>query len=220
MVHLDNSWDDILKGEFEKEYYLNLRKFLIDEYSHYTIYPSMYNIFNAFKYTPYEEVKVVILGQDPYINEGQAQGLAFSVPDKTPLPPSLVNIFKLLKSDLGVDRGNNGCLISWAKQGVLLLNTTLTVRKGQSMSHKGHGWETFTDNVIKILNNRKEPILFVLWGGNARSKKRFITNPAHSVIECVHPSPLSCYNGFFTSGHFRLIQEFLARNNYPLIDFS
>lgn len=220
MVNIGNSWDDILKEEFEKDYYKALRQFLKSEYSTKIIYPNMYDIFNAFRLTSYEDVKVVILGQDPYINERQAHGLAFSVQEGVYPPPSLINIFKLLKDDLGVDRGLNGCLVNWAKQGVMLLNTTLTVVKGQSGSHRGHGWETFTDNVISKLNEREEPILFVLWGSNARSKKKLITNKSHEVIETVHPSPLSCYNGFFESHHFSLIEDFLKRKGYKTIDFS
>lgn len=220
MVNIGNSWDNVLKEEFQADYYKSLREFLKSEYSTKTIYPNMYDIFNAFRFTSYEDVKVVILGQDPYINERQAHGLAFSVQEGVYPPPSLINIFKLLKDDLGVERGLNGCLVNWAKQGVLLLNTTLTVVKGQSGSHRGHGWETFTDNVISKLNDRKEPILFVLWGSNARSKKKLITNPVHEIIETVHPSPLSCYNGFFESHHFALIEDFLKRKGYDAIDFS
>ncbi len=170
MVNIGNEWDELLKGEFDKEYYLRLRQFLISEYSQYRIYPNMYNIFNALKYTSYSDVKAVILGQDPYHQPGQAQGLCFSVQKGTPQPPSLQNIFKELKSDLGIDPPHHGELISWAQNGVLLMNTVLTVREGQPNSHKGKGWEIFTDRVIQLLNEREKPMVFILWGGNARSK--------------------------------------------------
>ena len=178
MVKLGNSWDEILKDEFQKDYYLKLREFLKQEYSTRTVYPDMYNIFNALKKAPYEDVKVVILGQDPYHEPGQAQGLCFSVPDGFPLPPSLKNIYQELADDLRVVR-RSGCLEDWAEQGVLLLNAVLTVRRGQAGSHAGKGWEIFTDRVIELLNERQDPVIFLLWGGYARKKKALITNPRH-----------------------------------------
>lgn len=219
MVNIGNEWDELLKGEFDKEYYLKLRQFLISEYSQYRIYPNMYNIFNALKYTSYSDVKAVILGQDPYHQPGQAQGLCFSVQKGTPQPPSLQNIFKELKSDLGIDPPHHGELISWAQHGVLLMNTVLTVREGQPNSHKGKGWEIFTDRVIQLLNEREKPMVFILWGGNARSKKSLITNPAHLILESPHPSPLSAYNGFFGNRHFSRTNEFLVSKGIEPIDW-
>ncbi len=209
MVRLENDWDGILKDEFEKEYYLNLREFLKKEYFNKTIYPDMNNIFNALKYTSYKDVKVVILGQDPYHEPNQAHGLAFSVEKGIRVPPSLVNIYKELKNDIGVDIPSHGHLEEWARKGVLLLNTVLTVEKGKANSHKGKGWEIFTDNVIRRLNDREEPIVFILWGANARSKKNLITNKKHNIIESVHPSPLSAHKGFFGGKYFSRANEFL-----------
>ena len=202
MVNIGNEWDELLKGEFEKEYYLKLREFLKYEYSHYEVYPNMYDIFNSLKYTSYNSVKAVILGQDPYHEPGQAHGLCFSVKKGTPLPPSLQNIYKELYSDLGIPPAKHGELISWAQNGVLMMNTVLTVRRGQANSHKNHGWEIFTDRVIELLNRREKPIVFILWGGNARSKTKLITNPNHFILQSAHPSPLSAYNGFFGNKHF------------------
>ncbi len=219
MVNIGNEWDELLKGEFDKEYYLKLRQFLISEYSQYKIYPNMYNIFNALKYTSYSDVKAVLLGQDPYHQPGQAHGLCFSVQKGTPQPPSLQNIFKELKSDLGIDPPHHGELISWAQHGVLLMNTVLTVREGQPNSHKGKGWEIFTDRVIQLLNEREKPMVFILWGGNARSKKSLITNPAHLILESPHPSPLSAYNGFFGNRHFSRTNEFLVSKGIEPIDW-
>ena len=219
MVNIGNEWDELLKGEFDKEYYLKLRQFLISEYSQYRIYPNMYNIFNALKYASYSDVKAVILGQDPYHQPGQAHGLCFSVQKGTPQPPSLQNIFKELKSDLGIDPPHHGELISWAQHGVLLMNTVLTVREGQPNSHKGKGWEIFTDRVIQLLNEREKPMVFILWGGNARSKKSLITNPAHLILESPHPSPLSAYNGFFGNRHFSRTNEFLVSKGIEPIDW-
>lgn len=210
MVHIGNDWDEMLKGEFEKEYYLNLRAFLKSEYKSHEIYPSMYDIFNALKYTAYGDVNAVILGQDPYHGPGQAHGLCFSVQEGVPMPPSLVNIFKEIREETSAEPPPNGCLIPWAKQGVLLLNTVLTVRSGQANSHKGKGWETFTDCIISLLNARERPMVFLLWGANARAKKELITNPVHLVLTCAHPSPLSAHNGFFGCGHFNKANEFLA----------
>ena len=201
MVKLGNSWDSLLADEFKKDYYLQLREFLKKEYSTYTVYPGMYDIFNALKYTAYEDVKVVIIGQDPYHEPGQAHGLCFSVQDGTPLPPSLKNIYKELWDDLGVSR-TSGCLTDWAQQGVMLLNAVLTVRKGQAGSHAGKGWETFTDHVIELLNEREDPVVFLLWGGYARKKKALITGRQHRILEASHPSPLSAYSGWFGCRHF------------------
>lgn len=209
MVNIGNDWDRVLDGEFEKEYYLNLREFLKKEYASRTIYPDMYDIFNALKMTPYKDVKAVIIGQDPYHEPEQAHGLAFSVKKGVRIPPSLVNIYKELHDDIGFEIPSHGYLEEWAKQGVLLLNAVLTVRRGDANSHKGKGWETFTDNVIKKLNEREEPIVFILWGANARSKKAFITNPNHHIIESVHPSPLSAHRGFFGGKYFSRTNEFL-----------
>lgn len=220
MVKLDNDWDIVLNGEFENEYYLKLREFLIEEYRSQTVYPNMHDIFNALKYTPYSSVKAVILGQDPYHEPGQAHGLAFSVKEGTRLPPSLQNIYKELESDLGIPPTNCGELTGWAKQGVLLMNTALTVRRGQANSHKGKGWEIFTDEVIKKLNERQEPIAFILWGANARSKKQLITNPIHGIFESAHPSPLSAFNGFFGSRVFSRVNFFLMENGVPPINWA
>ena len=202
MVHLGNDWDTVLAEEFASEYYQKIRYWLKKEYAEQTIFPPMEDIFNALRYTPYHSVKAVLLGQDPYHGPGQAHGLCFSVqPGATP-PPSLKNIFQEIQDDLGFPPPANGTLTKWAEQGVLLLNTVLTVRRGQANSHKNIGWTTFTDAVIRKLNEREQPIVFLLWGGNARSKKKFITNPNHLILETVHPSPLSAYNGFFGCKHF------------------
>ena len=187
MVHFGNDWDTILDGEFAKTYYQNLRKFLMEEYRNYTIYPGMYDIFNALKYTPYAKVRAVILGQDPYHNPNQAHGLSFSVRKGVAPPPSLVNIFKEIKDDVGIDNtGKHGELTNWAKHGVLLLNTVLTVRAGQANSHKGKGWEQFTDDVIRLLDQREEPVVFLLWGNNAKAKKALIQHPQHLVLTAAH----------------------------------
>ena len=220
MVNIGNEWDELLKGEFEKEYYLKLREFLKYEYSHYEVYPNMYDIFNSLKYTSYNSVKAVILGQDPYHEPGQAHGLCFSVKKGTPLPPSLQNIYKELYSDLGIPPAKHGELISWAQNGVLMMNTVLTVRRGQANSHKNHGWEIFTDRVIELLNRREKPIVFILWGGNARSKTKLITNPNHFILQSAHPSPLSAYNGFFGCGHFVKTNAFLREHGLPEIDWA
>lgn len=209
MVSLGNDWDILLRGEFESEYYLRLREFLKREYFSRRIYPPMDDIFNALRYTSYENTKVVILGQDPYHGAGQAHGLCFSVKRGVVPPPSLKNIFKELRDEFGMAEPECGELIGWAKQGVLLLNTTLTVREGQPQSHKGMGWEILTDRIISILNEKTEGIVFMLWGKNARDKKALITNPRHLVLECAHPSPLSAYAGFFGCNHFVRANEFL-----------
>lgn len=220
MVNIGNDWDKLLSGEFQKEYYLRLRQFLISEYNTHTVYPPMGDIFNALRATPYNSVKAVILGQDPYHGPGQAHGMCFSVKKGVQPPPSLVNIFKELNADLGVPIPKHGQLTDWANSGVLLLNTALTVREGQANSHRGKGWEIFTDRVIELLNERKQPIVFILWGGNARAKKRLITSPQHLVLECAHPSPLSAYNGFFGCRHFSKTNDFLKANGITPIDWT
>lgn len=219
MVNLGNSWDKVLEGEFEKEYYLELREFLKQEYGTRVIYPNMYHIFNALKFTPYEKVKAVILGQDPYHQPGQAHGLCFSVQKGVQPPPSLVNIFKELHSDLGIVPPGHGCLESWANNGVLLLNTVLTVREGQANSHKGKGWEKFTDRVIELLNQREEPMVFILWGNNAKAKESLITNPKHCIIKSAHPSPLSAHYGFWGGKYFSRTNEFLQMTGQEPIDW-
>ena len=211
MVCLNNDWDNILHDEFKSDYYLKLREFLKKEYFTRPIYPPMDDIFNALRYTSFADTKVVILGQDPYHGPGQAHGLCFSVKKGVIPPPSLKNIFKELNKELQMDEPESGELTGWAKQGVLLLNTTLTVRESQPQSHKGMGWEIFTNKVISILNTKDTPIVFMLWGGNARAKKDLITNKNHLVLECAHPSPLSAYAGFFGCNHFIKANEFLLK---------
>ena len=220
MVQLGNEWDDILAGEFSQEYYKKIRYFLKKEYAEQTIYPPMDDIFNALRYTPYSSVKAVLLGQDPYHGPGQAHGLCFSVQPGVQPPPSLQNIFKELQSDLGIAPPPGGTLTGWARQGVLLLNTVLTVRQGQANSHKNLGWTTFTDHIIQKLNEREQPIVFLLWGAGARSKKQFITAPQHLVLECAHPSPLSAFNGFFGCKHFSKCNTFLELNGIEPIDWD
>ncbi len=219
MVNIGNEWDELLKGEFEKTYYLQLRSFLKAEYGTYTVYPDMYDIFNALKLTSYSDVKALILGQDPYHEPNQAHGLAFSVKDGVEPPPSLKNIYKELNADLGLPIPQKGDLTKWAEQGVLLLNTALTVRRGQANSHRGKGWEIFTDSIIKAMNNREKPVVFILWGANARAKTALITNPVHKILTCAHPSPLSAYNGFFGCRHFSKCNEFLRTNGIEEIDW-
>lgn len=216
MVQFGNDWDGLLEGEFQKEYYLRLRQFLKQEYRTRTIYPDMYDIFNALKYTAYKDVKVVILGQDPYHGPGQAHGLAFSVQKGVPTPPSLQNIFKELQNDLGVAPPSHGCLIDWAKNGVLLLNTSLTVRAGQAASHRGMGWEIFTDRVIELLDQREEPMVFLLWGSHAKQKVPLIKSGRHLVLTAAHPSPLSAYNGFFGCRHFSAATRFLNQRGVQM----
>ena len=206
---IHNSWQEVLSSEFSKDYYLHLREFLKKEYATQKIHPDMYHIYEALELTPYEKVKVVILGQDPYHGDGQAHGLSFSVKPGVKAPPSLVNIFKELKEDLGCEIPNNGCLKPWTQQGVLLLNTVLTVRAHQANSHRNMGWEKFTDRIIEILNEREKPIAFILWGAPARKKKKMITNPKHFIVESAHPSPLSAFNGFFGSRPFSKVNAFL-----------
>lgn len=220
MVVIGNDWDEVLDGEFDKEYYLKLREFLKIEYSTQTIYPDMHDIFNALKFTSYADTKVLILGQDPYHNVNQAHGLSFSVKPGVDTPPSLLNMYKELRDDLGCFIPNNGYLVPWAKQGVLLLNTALTVRAHQANSHKGKGWEVFTDNIIKTLNSRKDPVIFILWGNNARKKKEFIDTDKHFVIESAHPSPLSASRGFFGTKPFSKTNEILISLGKLPIDWQ
>lgn len=220
MVNIGNDWDEVLSDLFQSENYKKIREFLKAEYSTHTIYPSMYDIFNAFKMTPYKSIKAVILGQDPYHEPNQAHGLCFSVKDGCVPPPSLINIFKEMKSDLGLEPPKNGDLTKWAERGVLLLNTTLTVRRGAANSHSRCGWTAFTDEVIKKISAREKPVVFILWGGNARAKKPLIDTERHFIVESAHPSPLSCYNGFFGSKPFSKTNEFLERVGEDPIDWN
>lgn len=220
MVKFDNDWQDILREEFKKEYYLNLRKFLVKEYNENKIYPNKNEIFNALKFTPMCKTTVLILGQDPYHGKNQAHGLAFSVNKNIPIPPSLGNIFKELKSDLNINIPNHGNLKTLSKQGVLLLNTVLTVREQSPNSHAQKGWEIFTDNIMSILNNKKSPVVFILWGRNAINKKNLIKNKIHLVLTAPHPSPLSANRGFFGCKHFSKTNSFLIENNIPTINWE
>ena len=213
---INKTWDVVLKDEVKKPYFRRLGNFVKHEYRTKIIYPKYQNIFNALRYTDYDKVKVVILGQDPYHGENEAHGLSFSVLDGVKRPPSLENIFKELYDDLKIKRTNND-LTDWAKQGVLLLNSVLTVQKDQPLSHKGKGWEEFTDNIIKLLNDRDKPVIFVLWGSYARSKKEYITNPIHHIIESAHPSPLSANRGFFGSKPFSRINAYLEEDGFEII---
>lgn len=220
MVHIGNSWDDLLKDEFQKDYYLKLRQFLIGEYKNHTVYPDMHDIFNALVNTPYEDVKVVILGQDPYHEPGQAHGMCFSVKPGVKTPPSLVNIYKELKDDLGIEPHSDGYLMKWAEQGVLLMNTCLTVREHQANSHRNKGWEILTDKIIELLNQREKPMVFILWGANAKSKIPLITGRQHLILTGAHPSPLSAYNGFFGGRYFSRANEFLVSTGQEPIDWD
>ena len=219
MVDLGD-WNERLAPLFTDERYLKIRKFLIDEYRNHTVYPDMYDLYNCFKYTQFANLKVVLLGQDPYHNVGQAHGLCFSVQDGVPNPPSLENIFKELQADIGCPRPKNGTLTKWAKEGVLLMNTSLSVREHQANSHQAIGWSIFTDEVIKKLDTCDNPMVFILWGGNARSKKKYVTNPNHLVIESPHPSPLSAYNGFFGSKPFSKANAFLESKGLEPINWA
>lgn len=220
MAILHNDWADHLNAEFAKPYYVKLREFLKTEYRSRPVYPDMYDIFSAFHLTAYEDVKVVILGQDPYHGPGQAHGLSFSVKPGIAIPPSLQNIYQELHDDLGCRIPNHGHLVKWAEQGVLLLNAVLTVRKDMPNSHRGIGWETFTGRVIEILNEREKPVVFILWGKNAQEKRPMITNPRHLVIESPHPSPFSANRGFFGSRPFSRTNAFLKKNGIPEIDWQ
>lgn len=215
-----NDWAEFLNDEIKEAYYIKLRAFLIDEYKTKAIHPSMYDIFNALHYTPYHKAKVVILGQDPYHGPRQAHGLSFSVQEGIEPPPSLVNIFKELRDDLGCDIPDNGCLIPWAKEGVLLLNAVLTVRERQANSHQGLGWEQFTNKVISLLNAREEPLCFILWGKPAQQKKSLITNRQHLIVESPHPSPLSAHRGFFGSRPFSKVNDFLVKTGQTPINWQ
>ena len=219
MVNIGNDWDEILADEWEKPYYKNLRQFLKTEYSSKQIYPNMNDIFNALKYTSFESTKVVIIGQDPYHGYGQAHGLCFSVKQGVMPPPSLKNIFKELLSDIGKPIPTHGELTEWAKQGVLLLNNVLTVREGQPASHKGMGWEIFTDRVISELNKKETPVVVLLWGAHAQKKAEIITNPIHYKLSSVHPSPLSASRGFFGCKHFSKTNEILEKNGLNQINW-
>lgn len=219
MFKITKNWYELLKDEFEKPYFKELQAFLTEEYNARTIYPKAENIFNALNYCKYEDINVVIIGQDPYHQPGQAHGLCFSVEEGTDLPPSLVNIFKEIKSDVGV-QPESGNLSRWARQGVLLLNTVLTVRRDQPNSHKGKGWENFTRRVIELVNEKKEPVIFVLWGANAKAFEPLIDASKHYVLKAAHPSPLSAYNGFFGCKHFSKINEILVKNGKKPINWQ
>lgn len=220
MVHFGNDWDEILADELKKPYYQELRQFLKKEYSTRRIYPDMHDIFNSLKASSFEKTRVVIIGQDPYHGVGQAHGMCFSVKRGIEPPPSLKNIFRELESDVGFKIPGHGELTGWANQGVLLLNTVLTVREGSPNSHKGMGWEKFTDRVISELNRKETPIVFLLWGANARNKAEIITNPLHRKLITVHPSPLSAYNGFFGCKHFSKCNEILISSGQKPIDWQ
>ncbi len=217
---LKNDWEPLLAPEFEKEYYCKLADFLKEEYSTHVVYPKAEDIFSALEYTSYENTKVVILGQDPYHGPNQAHGLSFSVQPGIKTPPSLLNMYKELRDEYGYEIPNNGYLVKWAEQGVLLLNTVLTVRQGEANSHKGKGWEHFTDRVIELLNEREKPIIFILWGRHAQAKKKLITNTKHHIIESVHPSPLSARRGFFGSKPYSKVNTILANMGEREIDWE
>ena len=217
MVNIGNDWDTILADEWQKPYYKELRAFLKQEYANNTVYPDMNDIFNALKYTSFEDTRVVIIGQDPYHGEGQAHGLCFSVKEGVPFPPSLRNIFKELSTDVGKEIPKSGCLTEWAKQGILLLNAVLTVREGEPTSHKDKGWEIFTDRVIAELNKKESPVVFLLWGAYAQKKAEIITNPIHKKLISVHPSPLSASRGFFGCKHFSKTNEILYNKGFSTI---
>lgn len=220
MIRLGGGWDEALAPLFDSENYKKIREFLKQEYSHHIVYPDMYDIFNCFKLTPLDEVKAVILGQDPYHNEGQAHGLCFSVKEGVAPPPSLLNIYKELHDDVGCTVPKSGDLTKWAKEGVLLLNTALTVRAHRANSHRDCGWTWFTDNVIKIVSDKREHVVFILWGANARSKKPLIDRSKHLVLECAHPSPLSAFNGFFGCRHFSKTNDYLKAHGIAPIDWQ
>lgn len=220
MIKITAEWDEILKEQFSSLSYTRLHEFLKQEYFTRTVYPPMYDIFNSMKLTAFSDIKAVILGQDPYHEEGQAMGLSFSVPKGVMKPPSLVNIFKEIENELDVKMPESGDLTGWAKQGVLLLNTVLTVRAHAANSHKGKGWEEFTDGIIKKISDGKDNVVFILWGANARSKKALIDRSRHFVLESAHPSPLSAYNGFFGCGHFIKANEYLIKHGVRPIEWS
>ncbi len=220
MVKFNNSWDELLKDEWNQQYYSLLKSTLKAEYAEYIVYPKKDDIFNAFKETGYEDIKVVILGQDPYHGRGQGHGFAFSVCPGVKIPPSLKNMYKELNADIGTYIPNNGYLLPWAKQGVFLLNAVLTVREGDAGSHAKIGWHTFTDHVIQKLNERKKPIIFVLWGNFALRKEELITNPQHIILRATHPSPLSASRGFFGCKHFSQINEILIKHGQEPINWQ
>lgn len=219
-VLFENDWADILKEEFEKDYYKTLRRTLAEEYKTHQVFPDMYDIFNAFHLTSYEDTKIVILGQDPYHDDMQAHGLSFSVMKGIAVPPSLRNIYKELNSDIGCSIPEHGCLTKWAEEGVLLLNSVLTVRAHSAASHKNLGWEKFTDSVISSLNEREKPMVFILWGAFAQSKEHLISSSRHLVIKSAHPSPLSASRGFFGSRPFSRANDFLIRNGQSPVDWQ
>jgi len=216
----DNGWTEFLKDEFEQAYFKELSVFLKEEYASKTIYPKREEVFSCFYYTDYKDVKVVILGQDPYHQPNQAHGMCFSVRKGVAIPPSLVNIYKELKDDIGCEIPNHGFLLSWAQQGVLLLNSVMTVQASKAFSHARRGWETFTDHVLLKLNEHEEPIVFILWGRAAQDKAKLITNEKHFLLKSVHPSPLSAYNGFFGSKPFSQTNNYLAQHNREVIDWG
>lgn len=220
MRKLNNDWDKLLQDEFNKEYYQNLRKFVVNEYNTKTIYPKADDVLNCLRYTSYKDTKVVILGQDPYHNPHQAHGLSFSVLKPVVPPPSLKNIYKELQTDLGCSIPDHGELTKWAKQGVLLLNAVLTVQENKPGSHANKGWEIFTDHIIELLNQKETPVVFLLWGNYAKQKEKLITNPKHLVLKAAHPSPFSAYNGFFNCHHFSKTNEFLIQNHLTPIDWQ
>ncbi|MCF8890102.1 uracil-DNA glycosylase [Priestia megaterium] len=220
MSILKNDWASLLEEEFQKDYYIQLREFLVDEYNHHTIYPDKYDIFNALHYTDYKNVKVVILGQDPYHGPNQAHGLSFSVQPGVKTPPSLVNIYKELKNEMDYHIPNNGYLVKWAEQGVLLLNTVLTVRRGEANSHKGKGWEQLTDRIIELVAQKEEPVVFLLWGKHAQAKKELIHHSHHLILKSPHPSPFSANRGFFGNNHFQRANEFLLQQGRQSIDWQ
>lgn len=220
MINIGNDWDELLKDEFSKDYYLKLREFLVEEYNHNTVYPNMHDIFNALRYTAYKDTHVLLLGQDPYHGPGQAHGLCFSVKKGVTPPPSLKNIYKELADELGCTIPEHGELTKWTNQGVLMLNTCLTVRRGQPNSHSGKGWEILTDKIISLINEKEEPVVFLLWGRNAQNKEKLITNPNHLILKCAHPSPFSAYNGFFGCNHFKMTNQFLKDHGLKEIDWQ
>lgn len=220
MINLGGGWDELLKPVFDDDRYKKIRDFLKQEYSQHVVYPDMYDLFNCFKYTPLNNIKAVILGQDPYHEPNQAHGLCFSVKKGVAIPPSLVNIYKEIESDLGIKEPACGELTKWAESGVLLLNTTLTVREHQANSHSKCGWAWFTDSVIKLISENTENVVFILWGGNARSKACLIDQSKHLILQCAHPSPLSAYNGFFGCKHFSKANEYLIKRGKQPIDWN
>lgn len=220
MIKFNNDWEELLRDEFQKEYYLHLRQFLIKEYRTKTVYPDKHNIFETLKLTAYKDVKVVILGQDPYHGPNQAHGLAFSVQRGNAVPPSLANIFRELVGDLNCYMPDNGCLAPWAEQGVLLLNTSLTVVANRANSHRNKGWEKLTDRIIQLLDDKKTPTVFLLWGQHAGEKAKYITNQRHLVLKAAHPSPLSANKGFFGCRHFSKANRFLKEKGETEIDWQ